>query len=121
MRTRIQVIVVTVGLLAGVAAMPVVAQMDHSKMGQKSGMKMSHEEMVAKLDKMSTDDKAALVDKMSVTDKKAAMKTSGHDVNKMSAAEKADMFDKLPMDKKMTMMMQKDGKTGHTGMGKMDK
>jgi hypothetical protein len=64
------------------------------------------------------DDKAALIDQMPVKDKTAAMKTPGQDVSKMSAQEKADMFDKMSMDKKMAMM-QKGAKMGK--MGKMDK
>ena len=123
MRTNIQALVVLTGLLASSATLPAFGQTaDHSKMGNMSGTKMSHDEMIAKMDKMSKGDKAALIDKMSVKDKKAAMKTSGQDVSKMSAQDKADMFDKMPMDKKMTMMMaagsmmQKGGK-----MGKMDK
>ena len=116
MRTKIQAMLVATGLLASLA-MPAFAQEDHGKMGKMSGMKMSHEEMMAKIEKMSADDKAAVVDKMSLKDKKAATKTAGKDVTKMSAEEKADMFDKLPMEKKMAMisegpMMQKGGKMG---------
>ena len=124
-RTKLQAIMVATGLLASLATVPVFGQTaDHSKMGKMSGTKMSHDEMMAKIDKMSTDDKAAMIDKMSVKDKKAATKTSGQDVSKMSAQEKADMFDKMPMEKKMAMMtdgsmMQKGGKMGK--MGKTDK
>ena len=106
MRKRIQAIAVAAGLMASLAAVPVFGQSeDHSKMGKMSGTKMSHDEMIEKMDKMSKDDKAALIDKMPVKDKQAAMKTSGQDVSKMSAQQKADMFDKMPMEKKMTMMM----------------
>lgn len=110
-----QAILITTCLLA--AAMPVFAQEDHGKMGKMSGMKMSHDEMMARIEKMSTDDKAALIDKMPVKDKQAATKTAGKDVTKMSAQEKADMFDKMPMEKKMAMinggpMMQKGAKMG---------
>jgi hypothetical protein len=121
MRTKVQAIVIVTGLLGSLVTVPVFAQTeDHSKMGQMSGTKMSHDEMVAKLGRMSTDDKAALIDKMSVKDKKTAMKMSGHDVSTMSAKEKADMFDKMPMDKKMAIMMMTDGSMMHKG-GKMGK
>lgn len=122
MRTKIQAVVIATGLLAILATAPAFGQTDdHSKMGKMSGKKMSHDEMVAKMDKMSTDDKAAMIDKMPAKDKMAAMKTAGQDAAKMSAQDKADMFDKMPMDKKMAMMtggskMHKGGK-----MGKMDK
>ena len=127
MHTKIRAIVVATGLIASLATVPVFGQTadqaDHSKMGKMSGTKMSHDEMVAKMDKMSPDDKAGLIDKMSVKDKKAAMATSKQDVSKMSVQEKADMFDKLPTDKKMTMMG--GGSTMHNGgkmgKGKMDK
>ena len=123
MRTKLQAIVVATGLLASLVTVSVLGQTeDHSKMGKMSGTKMSHDEMVAKIDKMSPDDKAAMIDKMSVKDKKAAMKTSGKAMSKMSAKEKADMFDNMPTDKKMTMMMGQ-GSTMHKGrkMEKMDK
>ncbi len=125
MRSKIQAMVMSTAMLASLVAMPVFAQTeDHSKMGKMSGTKMSHDEMVAKMAKLSRDDKAALVDKMSAKDKQAAMKTSGQDVSRMSAQEKADTFDKMPMDKKMAMMMN-DGSMMHKGekMGKgtMDK
>lgn len=128
MRTKIQAVVIATGLLAILATAPAFGQTDdHSKMGKMgkmgkmSGKKMSHDEMVAKMDKMSTDDKAAMIDKMPAKDKMAAMKSAGQDASKMSAQDKADMFDKMPMDKKMAMMtggskMHKGGK-----MGKMDK
>lgn len=116
MRTKTLALMIVIGLFASLE-MPVFAQEDHSKMGKMSGMKMSHEEMMAKIEKMSTEDKVAVVDKMSLKDKKAATKTAGKDVMKMSAEEKSDMFDKLPMEKKMAMtsegsMMQKGGKMG---------
>ena len=125
MRTQLQAIVVATGLLASLATVSVLGQTeDHSKMGKMSGTTMSHDEMVAKMDKMSTEDKAGMIDKMSATDKAAAKKASGHDMSKMSAKEKADMFDNMPMDKKMAMMaggstMQKGGNMGK--MGKTDK
>ena len=125
MHTKLKAIVVATGLLASLATVPVFGQAeDHGKMGKMSGTTMSHDEMVAKIDKMSTEDKAAMIDNMPVTDKTAANKTSGQDVSKMSAKRKADMFDKMPMDKKMAMMtgasmMQKRGKMGN--MGKTDK
>ena len=125
MRTKIQAIVLSTGLLVSLAAVPVYAQeAEHSKMGQMHGTKMTDEEKKAKIEKMSTDDKAAAVDQMSEKDKAAATKTSGQDVNKMSAQEKADMYDKMPMDKKMSMMsdgsmMHKGGKMGKGKMGKM--
>lgn len=125
MRTKIPAIVLASSLLAGLATVPVFAQTpDHSKMGKMSGTKMSHDEMMAKIDKMSTDDKAAMIDKMAVKDKTAAMKTSGHDASKMSAQQKADMFDKMPVDKKMTMMMTQGSMTHKgkkMGKGRMDK
>ncbi len=125
MRTRIQAIGVGAGLRAGLAAVPGFGQVeDHSKMGTMSGAKMSHDEMIAKMDKMSKDDKAALIDKMPVKDKQAAMKTSGQDVSKMSAQQKADMFDKMPEEKKMTMMMAAGSMThkgGKAGKGTMAK
>ena len=116
MRTKIHALMVVTGLLASLE-IPVFAQENHSKMGKMSGMKMSHDEMMARIEKMSTDDKAALIDKMPVKDKQAATKTAGKDVTKMSAQEKADMFDKMPMEKKMAMinggpMMQKGAKMG---------
>lgn len=115
MHKKILIIAAATGLLAGLATVSVFAQTaDHSKMGKMSGTQMSHDDMMAKMDKMSKDDKAALIDKMSVKDKKSAMKTSGHDVSKMSADEKADMFDKMPMDKKMAMM-KTGGSTMHKG------
>lgn len=124
MRRKLRAIVVATALFASLAIIPVFAQEDHSKMGKMSGTKMSHDEMMAKMDKMSADDKAAVIDKMSVKDKKAATKTSGQDMSKMSAQQKADMFDKMPVDKKMTMMMT-HGSMTHKGKkmakGTMDK
>ena len=65
MRTKIQGIVLSTGLLASFAAVPVFAQeAEHSKMGQMPGKKMSDEEKTAKIEKMSTDDKAAARDKV---------------------------------------------------------
>jgi hypothetical protein len=120
MHMKIQTIIVAAGLLANLATVSVFAQKT-DKISATTGSKMSHDEMMAKIDKMSTDDKAVMIDKMPTKDKTAAMKTSGQDVSKMSVQEKADMFDKMPMDKKMAMMtggsmMHKGGK-----MGKMDK
>ena len=121
MRFKKQALVVVTALVASLAISPVFAQEDHSKMSKMAGTKMSHDEMIAKMDKMSVDDKAALIDKMPTKDKTAAMKASGHDMSKMSAQAKADMFDKMPMDTKMTMMMggdsmmQKGGKMGKMG------
>lgn len=124
MRTKMQTILVATGLLASFAIVPLFSQTaDHSKMGKMSGAKMSHEEMIARLDKMSTDDKAALIDKMPAKERMAAMKASGHDGSEMSAQQKADMFDKMPMDKKMTMMMAQDSmmdKGKKMGKKKMD-
>ena len=131
-KMNLRVLAVATGLLACLVPAPGFGQTeDHSKMGKMSGTKMSgnkmtHEEMVAKMDKMSTDDKAAMIDKMPSKDKMAAMKMSGHEGTSMSAQEKADMFDKMPMDKKMSMMsggsmMHKGGKMGMGKMGKMDK
>ena len=105
MLTKLHAIVIATALLVGWAAVPVFAQEDHSKMGKMFGTKMSHDEMVAKMDAMSTDDKAAMIDKMPAKDRMAAMKAAGQNASKMSAQGKADMFDKMPMDKKMTMMM----------------
>ena len=106
MRMKLVTLVFATALLAGLATAPLFAQAeDHSKMGKMSGKEMSHDEMVAKMDKMSTNDKAALIDKMPAKDRMAAMKASGHDSGRMSAQQKADMFDKMPADKKMTMMM----------------
>lgn len=118
------VLVVATGLLASVAAVPAVGQMmGGEKMGKMSGTNMSHDEMMAKIDKMSTDDKAAAIDKMPAKDKVVATKTSGHDMSKMSTQEKADMFDAMPMDKKMSMMSGRSPmhKGGKMGKGKMDK
>ena len=59
-------------------------------------------------------------------DKADAMKSSGHDMSKMSKEDKAGMFDSMPMEKKMSMMgggsMMHKGKMGKKGnMDKMDK
>ena len=119
MRTKIQTIVFAAVLLAGYAAAPLFSQAgEHGKMGKMAGKKMSHDEMVAKIEKMSTDDKAALIDKMPAKDRMAAMKASGQDAANMSAQQKADMFDKMPLDKKMTMIGK--GSMMHNGkkMGK---
>ena len=66
MHTKIQAVVIATGLLAILATAPAFGQTDdHSKMGKMGKMsdkKMSHDEMVAKMDKMSTDDKAAMID-----------------------------------------------------------
>jgi hypothetical protein len=63
-----------------------------------------------------------MIDKMPVKDRTAAMKASGQNASKMSAQAKADMFDKMPMDTKMTMMMAGDSTTQKGGkMGKMGK
>lgn len=122
MRTKLQAIGVATALLVSLAAVPTFAQDDHSKMGKMSGTKMSHAEMVSKIDKMSVDDKAAIIDEMPAKDRMAAMKASGHDASKMSAQGKADMFDKMPMDTKMTMMMAHDSMMQKGGkMGKMGK
>ena len=121
MRTKLQAIAVAAVVMASLTTMPVFAQEDHSKMGKMSGTKMSHDEMIAKMDAMSTDDKAALIDKMPAKDRMAAMKAAGQNASKMSTQGKADMFDKMPMDKKMTMMMA-DGPMMQKGkMGKMGK
>ena len=125
MRMKLQAIAVAAVVMASLMTMPVFAQEDHSKMGKMSSTKMSHDEMIAKMDKMSVDDKATLIDKMPAKDRMAAMKSAGQEAGKMSAQAKADMFDKMPMDTKMTMMMagdsmmQKGGKMGK--MGKTDK
>lgn len=58
MRKNIQAIILATALLA---TAPLFGQEAHSKMG-KMGMKMSHEEMTAKMDKMSVDEKAVLID-----------------------------------------------------------
>lgn len=122
MRTKLQTIAVATALLVSLAEVSTFAQDDHGKMGKMSGTKMSHDEMVAKIDKMSVDDKAALIDKMPAKDRMAAMKASGHDASKMSAQGKSEMFDKMPMDTKMTMMMASDSMMQKGGkMGKMGK
>lgn len=122
MRRKLRAIVVATALFASLAIIPVFAQEDHSKMGKMSGTKMSHDEMIAKMDAMSTNEKAAMIDKMPVKDRTAAMKASGQNSSKMSAQAKADMFDKMPMDTKMTMMMAGDSMTQKGGkMGKMGK
>ena len=121
MRTKIQAMAVAAALLTGFGAISVFSQEDHGKMGKMAGKKMSHDEMMAKMEKMSTEDKAAMIDKMPVKDKKAAMKTSGMDVSKMSAKEKAEMFDKMPMDQQMTMMSAKESKNGKMGKHTSDK
>ena len=94
-------------LSACVATVPLaMGQDDHSKMGKTgkmSGMKMSHDEAMEKMGKMTADDKAAMCDRMAAKDKRGAMK-DGHDISKMSTQEKADMFDKMPMDKQMSLM-----------------
>ena len=119
MRTKVQTIVFGAVLLAGFTAAPLFSQAEeHGKMGKMSGKKMSHEEMVAKIEKMPTNDKAALIDKMPVKDRIAAMKASGQDAANMSSQQKADMFDKMPLDKKKMMMGK--GSMMHNGkkMGK---
>lgn len=119
MLKKIMTITLTAGLLASMATTMAFAQSDHGKMGKMSGTKMSHEEMMAKVDKMSADEKATLVDKMPAKEKSSAMKAAGQDASKMSSQDKADMFDKMPADQKMKMMMgkksmmHKGGKMGH--------
>ena len=121
MRKNIQAIILATALLA---TAPLFGQEAHSKMG-KMGMKMSHEEMTAKMDKMSVDEKAVLIDKMPTKEKMAAMKAAGQDASKMSPQGKADMFDKMPSEKKMKMMMAHESMTHKGGktskMGKMEK
>ena len=118
MRKNIQAIVLAAALLA---TAPVFGQEAHSKMG-KMGMKMSHEEMTAKMDKMPVDEKAGLIDKMPAKEKMAAMKAAGKDASKMSPQDKADMFDKMPSEKKMKMMMAHESMMHKGGkMGKMEK
>lgn len=52
----------------------------------------------------------------------AAMKAAGQDASKMSPQGKADMFDKMPSEKKMKMMMAHESMTHKGGkMGKMEK
>lgn len=105
MSTKIGALVVAMGLLAGVGVVPSFSQTaDHSHV-DKMAAKVSRDEMIAKMGKMSTDDKAVMIDEMSAKDKRAAMKMSGHDTSKMSAQQKADMFDKMTIDKKISMMM----------------
>ncbi len=106
MSTKIGALVVAMGLLAGVGVVPSFSQTaDHSHVDKMARAKMSRDEMIAKMGKMSTDDKAVMIDEMSAKDKRAAMKMSGHDTSKMSAQQKADMFDKMTIDKKISMMM----------------
>ena len=118
---KIQAMVLLAGLVA-VCTTTAVAQSDHTKMGKMAGTKMSHDEMMAKMDKMSTDEKATLIDKMPAKEKSSAMKAAGQDAGKMSSQDKADMFDKMPADKKMKMMMAKESMMYKGGkMGKMEK
>jgi hypothetical protein len=119
---KIQAMVLVTGLLAVGSTTAAFAQSDHGKMGKMSGTKMSHEEMMAKLDKMSVEEKTTLIDKMPVKEKTAAMKAAGQDPGKMSSQDKAAMFDKMPAEQKMKMMMAK-GSMMHKGgkMGKMEK
>src|SRR5665213_4016633 len=124
MRKRIKMILAAAGIVTAFAISPAVARpTQDSKMSDGSGSKMSHQQMMDKMDKLTADDKAAMYDRMSNRDKMAAMKMSGHDMNKMSHKESMDMmgkmstedkagaFDKMPMEKRMTMMrMHKDSK-----------
>ena len=119
---NIQAWMIAAALLTGTASLPALAQStdDHSKMSKSSGMKMSHDEMMAKMDKMSSDDKMMMIDKMSSKDRMAAMKMAGMDSSKMmSSDEKSAMWDKMTSEKKMKMMMAQDP-TMHKS-GKMDK
>lgn len=118
----IQAIVLAAGLVVVGVTTTAFAQSDHSKMGKMGGTKMSHEEMMAKVDKMSAEEKAMLIDKMPAKEKTVAMKAAGQDAGKMSTQDKANMFDKMPADKKMKMMMANESMTHKGGkMGKMDK
>ena len=52
----------------------------------------------------------------------ARVKAAGQDASKMSSQDKADMFDKMPADKKMKMMMAHESMMHKGGkMGKMEK
>lgn len=119
---KIQAMVLVAGLAAVGATTTAFAQSDHSKMGKMAGKKMSHEEMMAKMDKMSAEEKATLIDKMPAKEKTAAMKAAGQDPGNMSSQDKAAMFDKMPADQKMKMMMAKESMMHKGGkMGKMEK
>jgi hypothetical protein len=110
MRRKTQLAVVTVGLLGGLGVSSAFAQsaddktMSDDKMaGDKMPAKMSHKQMMDKMNAMSAADKAAMFDKMSEQDK-------------------ADMFDKMPMEKRMAMMKadsaMKSKMMGHDTMDK---
>lgn len=122
MTKQLKTILATVGLLTALTMSSAAAQTptdttagDHMS-GKKMTSKMSHQDMMDKMDKMSADEKAAMFDKMSAADKMHATKMAGHDMSKnsskermemmgkMTAQEKADMFDKMPMEKRMSMM-----------------
>lgn len=89
-----------------------------SERGHKGGM-----------DKMSVEDKAAMMDRMTTKEHIEFMKMTGHDMPnmtekehtdmmaKMSSQEKADAFDKLPMQKQKAMMRKSSKVKGD----KMDK
>jgi hypothetical protein len=126
MRKRIGTALVAAGLFSGLAVIPAFAQ-DQSTMsdGKMAGGKVSHQQMMDKMNSMSADDKAAMFDKMAPKDQMSAMKMSGHDMgkmshqemmdsmSKMSAQDKAAAFDKMPTSKKMAAMKMSQGTMAH--------
>ena len=108
-------------LVASTTTQSFAQRSDDKTMQGKDKMqgKMSEKEhtaMMQKLDKMSVEDKASLMDKMSGKDRMGYLKVEGSTtagmseqehmdmMAKMSAQEKADAFDKWPMEKRMAAM-----------------
>ena len=123
MRKRILTILGTAGLLSGLVISSALAQTsDDKKMsGATEKQAMSHQETMDKMAALSTDEKAAIYDKtvnQKMPGKKSHPGMMGG-MGKMSNQEKADMFDKMPMDQKMAAM---NGGSGmHHGSKKIDK
>ena len=108
-------------LVASTTSQAVAQHSDDKTMHGKDKMngKMSEKEhtaMMQKMDKMSVEDKASMMDKMSAKDRMGYMKGEGSTtasmseqehtamMAKMSTQEKADAFDKWPMETRMAAM-----------------
>ena len=110
MSKRIRMALAVVGVLAALSIGTAFAQT------KSMANKMMDQQMMDKVDKLPVDQKAAMFDKMTESDKMSAMKMAGHDMSKMSptertgmmgkmsAQEKADAFDKMPMEKRISVV-----------------